>query len=264
MPMPVRRVLANEQVADDRGRVAIQRGPVVFAAEWVDNPGGKVRNVMLPATAKLATEYRPTLLNGVQVVTASAIALAYDKDGKVQKREQTLTMIPYYAWANRGRGQMTVWMPGSESVTRPQPFPTIVSTAKLTLSGKPQQRSWDAIKDGEIPPASNDHTGYVDWWPAQGNKETADYAFPQAVTVSESSLYWFDDSPQGGVKVPVSWRLLYKDGEAWKPVETSEPFGVSKDKFNTVHFKPVTTTGLRVELQAQPRVSVGIQKWEVK
>ena len=49
--MPVRRVVANDLVAADRGRVAIQRGPMVYAAEWVDNPGGKVRNLMLPESA---------------------------------------------------------------------------------------------------------------------------------------------------------------------------------------------------------------------
>ena len=48
LPMPVRRVLANDQVAADRGRVALERGPIVYAAEWPDNPKGQVRNLMLP------------------------------------------------------------------------------------------------------------------------------------------------------------------------------------------------------------------------
>ena len=65
LPMPVRRVVANDHVAADRGRVALQRGPIVYAAEWVDNPDGKVRNLMLPDSAKLTAEYRPALLNGV-------------------------------------------------------------------------------------------------------------------------------------------------------------------------------------------------------
>src|SRR6185369_5969094 len=77
LPMPVRRVAANDRVAADRGRVAVQRGPIVYAAEWVDNPDGKVRNLMLPDNAKLTAEYRPALLNGVEVVTGKAIALSY-------------------------------------------------------------------------------------------------------------------------------------------------------------------------------------------
>jgi uncharacterized protein len=86
----------------------------------------------------------------------------------------------------------------------------------------------------------------------------------QTATVSECGLYWFDDTGHGSVRVPASWRLLYKDGEDWKPVTTQDSFGVAKDQFNIVKFSPVTTTALRVELQAQPNVSVGMQKWTVK
>ena len=263
MPMPVRRVVANDHVAADRGRVAIQRGPIVFAAEWPDNPGGNVRNLLLPATSKLTAEYRPAMLKGVEVVTGKATALAYDAQGKVVRQEENLTMIPYYAWANRGRGQMMVWLPEIDAASRPLPYPTVTSSAKVTASGK-TQHSVDAIKDGETPDASNDHASYFDWWPAQGNKETVDYTFPQAVKVSESGLYWFDDTGQGGVRVPASWRLLYKDGDQWKPVETSDQYGTAKDKFNAVKFTPVTTTALRLEVQAQQKVSMGIQKWTVK
>jgi DUF1680 family protein len=264
MPMPVRRVLANDHVAADRGRVAVQRGPIVYAAEWVDNPDGKVRNLMLPDNAKLTAEYRPALLNGVEVVNGKAVALAYDAQGQVVKHEQQFTMIPYYAWANRGRGQMTVWMPNTEASARPLPYPTVLTTAKVAISGRPQQRNVDVIRDGEIPSASNDHTSYFDWYPARGNKETVDYTFAQPAKVGECGLYWFDDTGQGSVRVPASWRLLYKEGDEWRPVETQEQFGVAIDRFNTVKFTPLTTTALRVELQAQPNFSVGIQKWTVK
>ncbi len=200
----------------------------------------------------------------MEVVTGKAIALAYDGQGKVVQHEQELTMIPYYAWANRGRGQMTVWLPGIEAAARPLPYPTVATSARVSVSGRPQQRNLDVLKDGEIPTASNDHGGYFDWWPARGNKETVDYTFAQPAKVSECGLYWFDDTGQGGVRVPASWRLLYKDGETWKPVETLDQYGVAKDKFNTVKFTPVITTALRVEVQAQNNVSMGMQKWTVK
>ena len=81
LPMPVRRVVANEQVAADRGRVALQRGPIVYAAEWPDNPNGKVRNIVLPDGAPLTSEFRADLLNGVQVVKGTAVGLAEDAAG---------------------------------------------------------------------------------------------------------------------------------------------------------------------------------------
>src|SRR5581483_3786723 len=74
LPMPIRRVVANDAVAADRGRVAIERGPVMYAAEWVDNPDGKVRNLMLPDSARLTAEYKSDLLRGVEVVKGKAVS----------------------------------------------------------------------------------------------------------------------------------------------------------------------------------------------
>lgn len=264
LPMPVRRVVANGQVAADRGRVALERGPIVYAAEWPDNPNGKVRNLMLPDRAALRAEFKPALLNGVTVVKSKAVALAYDAKGAVTKTEQEFTAIPYYAWANRGRGQMLVWIPNTETSAKPLPYPTLVTSSKVTTSRPPHGGGADAIRDGEIPAASNDHSSYFDFWPTNGSTEWVQYTFEKPATVSESELYWFDDSGQGGVRVPASWRLLYKSGEEWKPVENLGPYGVEKDKFNRVTFKPVTTGALRVELTMQPNVSAGLQKWKVK
>jgi uncharacterized protein len=118
LPMPVRRVVANEKVEADRGRVALQRGPIVFAAEWPDNPKGKVRNLVLPPDARLTSEFRKDLLNGVQVIRGRAASLSYDAQGKIVRTEQDFTAIPYATWANRGRGEMIVWLAASDDVVR--------------------------------------------------------------------------------------------------------------------------------------------------
>jgi DUF1680 family protein len=86
LPMPVRRIKANDQVEADRNRVALQRGPVVYAAEWPDNPDGKVRNIVLPDANALSSAFRPDLLNGVQVITGRSLGLSKDADGRVQQR----------------------------------------------------------------------------------------------------------------------------------------------------------------------------------
>ena len=88
--------------------------------------------------------------------------------------------------------------------------------------------------------------------------------FAAPSTVSEVQVYWFDDTGRGGVRVPKSWRLLYKDGTEWKPVAGASAFGTAKDAYNTVRFTPVTTAALRIELEMQPRVSAGVQEWKVK
>ena len=82
--------------------------------------------------------------------------------------------------------------------------------------------------------------------------------FKTPSTVSRSEIYWFDDTGRGGVRVPASWKLLYRDGDAWKPVETTDAFGVARNAWNTLTFKPVTTTALRVEVDdAAERVGRG-------
>jgi len=264
LPMPVRRVAANDQVSADRGRVALQRGPIVYAAEWPDNPNGKVRNLMLPESARLTAEFDPALLKGVEVVKSKAVALAYDAQGKIVKTEEPFTAIPYYAWANRGRGQMMVWFPETETNAKPTPYPTLVTNAKVTTSRRPHGGSGDAIHDGEIPRASNETTSYFDFWPTNGSTEWVQYTFEKPATISEVEVYWFDDTGRGGVRVPAKWRVLYSDGADWKAVDEASPYGVEKDKFNKVTFKPVTTGSLRIELTSQTQFSSGLQKWLVK
>ena len=96
IPMPVRRVLANDRVTEDAGKAAIQRGPILYALEGVDN-GGSVKDLSLPLATPLTAVFKADLLDGVEVVS-----------GKVGER--TVTAIPYYAWNNRGKGEMAVWV----------------------------------------------------------------------------------------------------------------------------------------------------------
>lgn len=263
LPMPVRRVLAHDRVAADRNRVALQRGPIVYAAEWPDNPGRKVRNLVLPDASALAAQFRPDLLGGVTVVTGRAFGLAFDGAGKVTTTEQPFTAIPYFAWANRGRGEMLVWIPRDESVARPTPWPTIATTSTVSVSGK-SRRNPKMVNDGEEPPTSDDSASSFDWWPTKGTTEWVEYAFEKPASVSEAEVYWFDDTGDGEVRVPASWRLLYRDGDSWKVVTTGDEYGRATNRYNRVRFAPVSTSGLRLELTMQAGYSAGIQEWKVR
>ncbi len=284
LPMNVRRVVANDKVEADRDRVALQRGPIVYAAEWPDNPDGKVRNIVLPDTQALSSEFRGELLNGVQVITGKAFGLSRNADDSVKRAEQPFMAIPYATWANRGRGQMAVWLARTDSAARPTPFPTIATTSTVVASPPQTGRGKNVrpIIDGEEPQRSSDPGSYFDWWPVQGwsdacepqpgqqsrrqcsKAEWLEMTFASPATVSQTEIYWFDDTGRGGVRVPASWRLLYKDGAQWKPIETTAGFGIATDRWNVVNFKPVNTTALRVELVMQPTFSAGVQEWRVK
>lgn len=118
LPMPVRRVVAHDLVAEDAGRVAIQRGPVLFAVEGVDNDN-RVFDLVLPDAAPLAAEFRRDMLNGVAAISGSALVLSKDAAGKTVETARPFLAVPYYAWANRGAGQMLVWLPRTAAAVRP-------------------------------------------------------------------------------------------------------------------------------------------------
>jgi hypothetical protein len=162
---------------------------------------------------------------------------------------------------------MAVWLARVDAAAKPTPFPTVVTTAEITASPLPNGRDKNArnIIDGEEPANSSDSTAYFDWWPVQGSKmEWVELKFAKPSTVSTSDIYWFDDTGRGGVRVPASWRLLYKSGDQWLPVETPSTFGTARNAWNSLSFKPVTTTALRIELAMQQGFSAGLQEWRVK
>jgi DUF1680 family protein len=111
LPMEVRKVVANPKLKDDIGKMALQRGPLVYCAEWPDN-NGKVSNLILSQTATFSTEVKPDLLNGVTVLKSEASAVMVDSNtNTVSTKKQAFTAIPYYAWAHRGKGEMMIWFP---------------------------------------------------------------------------------------------------------------------------------------------------------
>jgi DUF1680 family protein len=111
LPMEVRRVTANQKLKDDIGKIALQRGPIMYCAEWPDNDG-KATNFIIPPAATFTTEYKPGLLNGVMVVKTTVPTVVVSNDGNsVSTVNKEITAIPYYAWAHRGKGEMMIWFP---------------------------------------------------------------------------------------------------------------------------------------------------------
>jgi DUF1680 family protein len=111
LPMEVQRVVANVAIPDDHGKVALQRGPIMYCAEWKDN-AGKAGNIIIPKGTVFTPEFEPSLLNGVTVLKANVKTVDLDETAQtISTISKTMTAIPYYAWANRGKGEMTVWFP---------------------------------------------------------------------------------------------------------------------------------------------------------
>ena len=259
LPMPIRRVYAHPAVEADRGRVALHRGPVVFCIEGVDN--GAFDGLYLPRDAELTTEFRGDLLGGVQVVRAKAkLRCRADQDEPAE-----LLAVPYYAWDHRQAGPMAVWIAEDRDLARMPPEPTAASLARAEASFAGNGDGPAALNDQIEPKNSNDHDiPRFTWWDHRGTAEWVQYTFDKPRRVAGVSVYWFDDKPRPGqCRVPKSWRLVYRDGEAWKPVAARGEYGTAIDRYNEVAFEPVQTDAIRIEVQLQPGFSGGILEWKV-
>lgn len=265
LPMEVQKVYANSNVKDDKSRFALERGPIVYCLEGPDNKDSTVQNILIDKDAVVKAVSKPDLLKGVTVLemTGSSTKRQLNSDELI-KSEQKVTAIPYYSWANRGPGEMVVWIPYEASAARPKPAPTVASKAKVTASIN-NPRMFRALNDQYDPEDSKDNSAsYLHWWPKKNTLEWVQYDFDQEYTLSESKVYWFDDGPWGGCRIPTSWKIYYKKDGQWVPVTPIGSYELAKDKYNTVKFEPVKTTALKLEVQLPADNATGIHEWIVK
>lgn len=106
---------------------------------------------------------------------------------------------------------------------------------------------------------------YYHWWPAQGTTEWISYTLPEATEIKSATIYWFDDAPWGGCRVPKSWNIYYADEQGqWQPVANPDKFTKNKGVANTVQFDPVVTRAVKLEVVQPAEYSCGLFEWEVK
>ena len=273
-PMDVRRIVANDNAEDLRGRVCLERGPIVYCIEGGSQAGGTVFDKYLPNGGQHEYEahYEASLLGGITVIDTKARMV--NADGDVT--EVDMRAIPYAVWNNSGPQQMEVWIASSPATAVPAPEPTIASRAQTFSNRGPIQNDapetaptdgWaGGVNDQWEPKRSSDTSKpYHYWWLKRGTKESISYRFDKEYDVSNVQVYWLDfDHYDGDFRTPESWMLYYKDaGGQWKEVEEHTPYTVDKDRYNSVDFKTVTTRELKIVAQLREGVSGGVIEWKV-
>ena len=268
--MDPRTVRANNNVEADRGFVAIERGPIVYCAEWPDNdfdimgalvnqsPKMTVEDGTLHAKDKKVADYY------IKVIKTDAQLLSFDKQGRLNTKDVKLSLIPYYAWCHRGSGKMRVWLSQDLSSSRPEQPATLASLSKVTASTP--AASLSAVNDRLVPKDGTDRSmPYYHWWPKQGVTEWIAYEFPEASTVQSSTVYWYDDGPWGGCRVPKAWRIFFKnDNGEWQSVSGADKYPTTKGTACTVNFEPVKTKAIKIEIDLPSDNSAGLFEWSVK
>ena len=111
LPIETKKVIAIDSISEDRNKISLQRGPLMYCFEHPDNDG-MVNNIYIPDNIQFSNNFENNLLGGIMKLEADAPTIKISEDGLTVKTEnKRIAAIPYFAWANRGVGQMQVWMP---------------------------------------------------------------------------------------------------------------------------------------------------------
>ncbi len=186
-----------------------------------------------------------------------------DSPVKTDELDETITLIPMGA----ARLRVTAFPfvgDGEDAIQWSAPqLPKLLyrATASHTFDGDVAT----AIADGLEPSSSGDHSiPRHTFWPHKGTKEWLQAEFDEPRRCEVVRVYWFDDTGVGQCRVPESWRVLYRDGEAWKPAALKgegEAYGVTKDGWDEVLIEPVTAKAFRLEIELQEGFSGGVLEW---
>ena len=262
--MEARTVRANNKVEADRGMVSVERGPLVYCAEHPDN-SFDIMGALINQAPQFTLGKGEIAGTPIQTLVTSAQTLNFNKQGKLEAADQTLTLIPYYAWCHRGSGKMRVWLPQDLSATNPSQPATLASESKVSSSTE-RMPALSSINDRLVPKDENDRSvPYTHWWPKKDCTEWLGYEFPQESTVQSATVYWYDDGPWGGCRVPQSWRILYQDAQGqWQPVTGADGYPTDKGSACTVNFDPVKTKALRLEVVLPVDNAAGLFEWSVR
>ncbi|MDE0821534.1 MAG: glycoside hydrolase family 127 protein, partial [Opitutales bacterium] len=265
LPMSIRVNKCNEKVEDNHGRLALTRGPFVLCAEGLDNGGATQRFFLgeTPATAK--AKVSTTKIPSGSFLQAQLPAEAVTADGKTE--ETSLSLIPYYAWNNRGPSSMTVWFPKEKelSVFDPNKLPKESIFSKITASQTSDLDTVSAIGDGKEPRWSSGKK--VPRWtsrPQKGKPQWVEARFNASKNIRSVGVYWMQD--QQDVKFPKEWSLEVEQGGQWKPFElyVTDRYDMRANQYNVVHpAGPLSCDAIRIRMTPKEDASVGILEVQV-
>ena len=255
-PFEAKQVMAHEMVAENKDKLAIERGPVLYCAEWPDNAYGKVHSLLLDDTESLKPK-RSNVLFGTYILKGKAKMAAKSPRGNILlSKNNSFTLIPYHLWNNRGPGDMTVWLAADTSSVLPEPAPTLARRSEISASM--DFRNLRSLADQRMPAHSNDRSIDFVQWPDTADVEWVQFDFPGAHEISKVKTHWFDNGPDGMSRVPESWKVQYRMGKEWRDVPTSEEYTVTKDDWDCIQFTTIKTNALRLLIHMPKDYSTGL------
>ena len=259
LPMELRYTKAIDKVEADRNRLCITRGPLVLCAEEMDNEHDVVGYILSKGyTAKNnMAKFESGELKGIPYFTVAASAIAED-DSEV---DATLTLLPYYAWNNRGDlKSMNVWFACDATTARDGMERMPQHIASINASYTYDRDDAYAVIDGVHPTSSHDKS-ILRWTSHRqpGKTQTIEIGLKKRQPIESISAYWYEDDRS--VRRPKSWSAEYRLNGQWyeyKPYITDN-FTTVLDQFNMVHpAEPIEAEAVRLKIEPQEGYAVGI------
>jgi DUF1680 family protein len=261
LPMPIRYTKCNPQVVDNRNRLALTRGPLVYCAEEIDNCGEVQRYFITPSVDKADTDFHK--IQELPLKGMVGLSVEANKIADKSVSEETMNLIPYFAWNNRGNATMNVWFPRDKETAINSLHEIKYDKDKfgdVSVTSCSKYGDIAALINGERPQHSADST--ILRWISESNseqKQSVEMKFKATQRVQSLGVYWADDNIN--VSVPKSWSLSYLKNGMWHPFQlyVTDFFGINKDMYVVVHpSSTLTCEGLRMSIQPQIGKQVGI------
>lgn len=265
LPMPVRFSECDPRVEANVDRVAVTRGPLVMAAEEADN--GIVQRLALESIPdqEAITVETVDITDDHAAVKVSVPGSAVDAEGVTA---QTINLVPYYAWNNRGDGSMMVWLPRRTDMVRYFSGEKVVGGEFIAAraSHTHERDTAAAIIDGKRPKSSADRS-LSRWtsWPEKGEPQWVEIEFRKPRPLRSIGVYWYDD--KGGVQAPQKWSLEVRSNGTWQPFKlyVTDSYQVKPDQYNVIHpAAALTADAIRIKMRPKPDAAVGILDVDVQ
>ena len=256
LPMEIFFAKSHPSVAANTGRIALQRGPLVYCLEDKDQEeNSAVHYSWLDTQKPVSTRFEPDLLNGVQTLSLAGTLLAEPHGNNPVRKPLWLKAIPYYAWANRGPANMAVWLPTSPQYTRLKPAPNLIDKANIYLpEGSLGKAAW--LKDRWVPTRSADLESTYVRFPQTDSLELI-IELPEDANISTIEAFWFTGN---GCELPASWQLRFLTPNGWATPHHPPSSFILPDSWSQCAFDPIEVSAVKILIVPPAGKQVGLHE----
>ena len=259
-PMEIREVMCNPLAKANIGKVAIQRGPIVYCAEGIDQEHPQdVMQAVVENIDHMHIIYDSNLGSGMNRIVGNVKRASRTLDKGIELHDMKINMIPYHAWANRGLTPMRVWFPTTIEASSPAPAESIALNS--TIRSSKLKGSADSIRDQLIPTESSENIYPHIIFDKKDRQNTIEYIFDKTYKINQTMIFWV--AGINNTAVPQSMELYYLKDNIWNKLDIPSGINMEQDQINVIDFNPVEADGIKAVITPEKGKLAGMHEWIV-